>query len=368
MGMDRAPENKIAITVQIAVPRAVGGGTGAGGSGGGGGGRGQDAPPVVVHRVVQHSVTEALRDLETFTSRSVSLMHLKVIVIGRELAEAGFQSHLGILTRNRELRRTTALMVADESAEEILTLQSDLERDPALYLEDLTRRARERTARAPRIDLNRFLLAYDTQAQDPVLPIVTAQRLEPGFQKQPPTKPQLQGTAVFRQAKMVGRLTPEETEIFMLLTGQVERLIESFPSPGYPEHKAVVEISATRRSAAVDISGPVPTITLRLHAEGELREIEQTRLDLTVPDDVAQLERLVSRQLERRTNALVKKTQEEFGADIVGFGNYLRPRFIDWPSWQRYNWSDRYAKANIRVKVDTYLRKVGATFQPERPQ
>ncbi len=87
LGLDQAPgTNRVRLTVQIAVPRALGSGNPSAGS------SDPNTPPAVVESVEAGTITEALRELETFINRRVTFMHLKSIVFGRELAEAGRRS------------------------------------------------------------------------------------------------------------------------------------------------------------------------------------------------------------------------------------------------------------------------------------
>ncbi|HYG60559.1 MAG TPA: Ger(x)C family spore germination C-terminal domain-containing protein, partial [Symbiobacteriaceae bacterium] len=62
-------------------------------------------------------------------------------------------------------------------------------------------------------------------------------------------------------------------------------------------------------------------------------------------------------------NALVGKLQKECACDAVGFGHYMRTRFLDWQSWERYNWPEQFPKAKIEVSVRVFIRRSGMTFQ-----
>lgn len=355
LGLDKGEEGKVAVTVQLAVPRQIAGQQGQSGKAGGG-------APAVTQRFEQPTVSEALRDLETFTSRRISMVHLKVLVIGRELAEAGFYHHLGILTRYREKRRTVMMMIADGTAEEILTLEAAIERDPALYLEDLTRRAYERTARAPRIDLHRFLLAFETLAQEAVVPVVRVRTVRPGMEG-PVQKAQLLGAALFEKARMVGMLTPEETETYMMLTGLMDSFIETVVDPQNPEGKVVAEMTEEQRQVRFTPGHPV-RIEMDVKTEAELREIQAREGAQMTPATLAEIDKALSERLTRKANALVRKLQQEYKVDIVGFGHYVKMRFLDWPSWVSYDWPKQFPNAEIRINVQSYIRRVGMTVQP----
>lgn len=362
LGVDKAAdEGRVLLTVQIALPRAIGGGTHFGGGNG-------STPPAIVESMEGDTITEALRDLETFINRQVTLMHLKAIVFGRELAEDGVDSHIGVLSRNREFRRTILMMVAQGSAQEALTLRPELEKEPSSVLESLARRAAERGSRAPRVNLHDFLLGYEGAAEEPMLPMLRPHRTEPGLEGAGgPVKGQLLGAALFRGVHMVGELSPDETEVLLLLKGRTDRFMESVFSPADEQHQIVADLTAEQRKIAVDVRGPVPLITIFIHTEAEIREVQKLNSDLT-EESLVELERRLSRGLQSKAEALLHRLQSELQADYVGFGHYARMRFHDWRSWEAYKWPDRFPKAKIQVTFDTTIRRVGMTFHPVRNQ
>lgn len=359
IGLDAAEDGHIAVTIAIANPRAVAGQNVVGGGGGG-----ENGVPSLVQRMVQPTVTEALRDLETFTNRRISLVHTKVILFGEELAKQGLDPHLGILTRYRELRRNIRVMLVEGTAEKMLTTRPVLERDPSLFLEDLARRAEERTARAPNTTLHRMLIAFESQAEQAALPVIKPYLMEPGLEQQPTEKARLEGAALFRGGKVVGKLSPDDTETLLMLTGHARTFTETIPAGHDPGPQIAFIIHSERRQIQVDVSGKAPRFLMTVDVEADLRESETSRINLITTEGVEVLENRLSRQLTERGNALVRRLQQEFNADAVGFGKQLRMRFLDWPSWIAYDWPERFAGAQIEVSVKMHLRRVGMTFQP----
>ncbi|HWI53735.1 MAG TPA: Ger(x)C family spore germination protein [Symbiobacteriaceae bacterium] len=361
IGLDKGQGGKIAVTMQLAIPRNIAVSTT--GAGGGGGGS-AEKPPVLVERVEAESIGEALRDLETFTNRRISLMHTLVVVFGRELAEAGIQDHIGILTRFRQFRRGMMVMVAEGTATEILASRPRLEENPAIFLEDLTRRAHEKTARAPRTDLHHFLLPFETYGQESVMPIVRLKTARPGLEHQPDQKPQLEGTAIFRGGTMIGELNPDESEIFLAMTGEARAFLETLPTSEAGNGKIVVEMTIENTRMRVNTVAGRVSVNLSIVTEADLREIQGNVKGIVTDEGLRKLEDRLSRQLTERANKLVRRLQTEFKTDNVGFGNAVRVRFIDWPSWEQYNWPKRFPDTPIQVSIRTMIRRTGMTIQP----
>lgn len=355
LGIDKAADSAVTIIVQIANPRVISGGKGDGGGGG--------QVPAVVHRITQPTVSAALRNLETFNNRRISLVQTRVIIFGRALMEEGTHKHLGVLTRFREFRRNIQVMMADGTAEEILTTRPALERDPAVFLADLSRRANERTARAPQTMLHDFMVAYETLGEAMTLPIISPFTVEPGLEEQPGHQSRLARTALFRGPKLVGELNEEETETFMVIKGKVKALLETVPPPGTPGDKSTFRLTPGSRSVELDTSGKEVSFKIDIELEAEGLETESEDPQLGDPVGLHELEDAMSRRLNSEAARLIRKLQTECGCDALGLGHYLRSRFIDWPSWVKYNWPDRFPKAKIDVSLRVIIRRVGMTFQ-----
>ena len=361
IGLDAADDGKISVTVAIANPRAIAGQNVVGGGSGG-----EMGVPSVVQRMVQPTMTEALRDLETFTNRRISLVHTKVILFGEELARQGLESHLGILTRFRELRRNVRVMMVEGTAQKLLTTRPVLERDPSLFLEDLARRAEERTARAPNVTLHDFLVRLESLAEQAVLPVIKPYVMEPGLEERPNEKSRMEGTAILREDQVVGLLSPDDTEIFLLLTGNARTFTETILEGTGEDHRIAFTMHTEKTKVQLDTTGKVPSFRVQVEVEGDLRESERPRSDLGTPEAVDELEERLSRQITARTNSMVKRMQQEFKSDTLGLGKHVRSRFLDWPSWVAYKWPEKFPTAQIQVEVRVHLRRIGMTFQPVR--
>lgn len=122
IGADRGKENKIKLTVQFPTYKGGAGG-GAMKSGGGGEGGGKEEGVVgstVVESVEAPSLLEGINLLNTFTSRKISLVHLKMVVFSEDFAREGIERYIEPLARFRETRRTMQFVVCRGTAEEFI--------------------------------------------------------------------------------------------------------------------------------------------------------------------------------------------------------------------------------------------------------
>jgi spore germination protein KC len=129
IGVDKGQTNLLKVTMQLAVPSALGGG-----GGGGGGGAGK---PYSIITLEAPTLTSSLNMANNFMSRRLELSHAEVAVFSEELAKSGtIDEYLRGMIRSREFRPTINIAVCKSPAEEYLRgIKPVLDLDPAKYYE-----------------------------------------------------------------------------------------------------------------------------------------------------------------------------------------------------------------------------------------
>lgn len=123
MGLDKA-ESGYRVTMQVVIPSSISSQTAGGTSGGG--------VPVVVSSFTVPTIYESDRQYTLISSRTAYKGHIRVLVIGEELARAGIAEILDVLKRSREPRNDYYVMVAKgTTAEEALKVLTPLDKIPA---------------------------------------------------------------------------------------------------------------------------------------------------------------------------------------------------------------------------------------------
>jgi spore germination protein KC len=61
---------------------------------------------------------------------------------------------------------------------------------------------------------------------------------------------------------------------------------------------------------------------------------------------------------------VIKKAQEEYNSDVIGFGNKVRNSFLTSQEYEDYHWPSKFKDAEINLEVKVVLRRVGVQFQP----
>ncbi|MFZ5648872.1 MAG: Ger(x)C family spore germination protein [Bacillota bacterium] len=373
MGFDKGEKGNITVTFQIANPKVI-----AGMSGGGGGGVGGDSQ----NKPFLFSTTEALSPIAAFNllnaiqSREISLLHTKAFIFSEELAREGLAGYLNPLNRYRETRGTSFVFISRGKARNFMQKnQPLLEVSPSKQYEmiaDLT----NLHGMAPHTQFREFYQHTKSLSIDPTVPLVginetglgTVKRAKPhvlgdylagDFPAAGESKAQIIGTAVFRNDRMVGELTGDESMHMLILQGRLQRSLMVLDDPLKPGNHIGLMLHQSRSPVVkVSFADEVPAINVEVFQEPSIVGIS-SGVNYEEPKIKATLEKLLSDIITQRCNALINRSQNEFRSDIFGFGEYAKRHFLTLDKWQKYNWPENYIYARVNVKTNVKIRRTG---------
>lgn len=368
VGIDKGEKDNTILTLSIANPRAA-----TGNSEGGGGDKTREIVSVEAFGPV------AMLDLlSTTIDRHINLQHTKAYIFSEELAREGLGRWLTPLMRFRETRGTAEVFICRGKARDIVEKSNPfLELSPAKQIE-LIRKMSEAHGFFPITQL--ITLHQDTKSlsKEPTVPLTGIHEGEfettrPGILKggagqylagEVPVagknKVQFIGTAAFRGDKLVGLLDGEETRYYLMLTGDFGFGLIGVKDPLDQSSAIGLRVQQGRKpkyKTRVDDQGNV-SIDVELFLEPEII-VSASANDFERTDLKPLLEEAFSRQTERQCQELIRRTQDELGADIFGFGGKVKREFLTERPWEEYEWLEVYPEIQINVVVHSQIRRTG---------
>lgn len=367
VGVDRAEvdgKKQYRFTVQVVKPGLLAAGEAAAGGGGAGGQK-----PYLVASTMGDTIWEAERNLATQTSRKLFISHTEVVVIGEELAREGIQPVLDFIQRKHDFRLTTRLMVAMAPADTTLMAAAGLEQVTARAISDMADNTR-RASFSFRLTAREAIAMFQSSGTAAVLPRLM--HIPYGHQGPPRGSEglRLNGAAVFKKDKMAGWLSPEETRGWMWVTRRVVSGIVPIPVPGKPgEDRISTEITRATSHIIPSIQDGRLVITVRIYEEGAIGEIPVPGLDPGKPEVVREMERSLAEAIRGEALAALRKAQEEYRADIFGFGDAVHrayPRV--WKEIEKRWHEEIFPNLEVMVEVEARIRRVGMSSKSFIPK
>lgn len=333
------PGCKLMVSRQVAIPGKIPLG---------GGKTVKAGEAVVVFSTGGPNEAESAAKAQSELNRTMSYGHMRVWVISEELARGGMERYMDYVRRLADTRRFTWMVIAEGRADAVIRAKPQLEPVPALYLSDMLDDA-QRNGRLPRSTEIEFDILMSRVGVDPVVPLMRMAG---------PNRPQLAGMAVFRGDRMVGKLSPAETETFLDLRGghlSTEQLQVDWPQGGW----AVLRVFSRQTSRQVRFADGRPEVKIKIALECEVMNIRLGRNGARPDPSVT--EQQASKQVKQRAEALVERLQQELHADILGIGSLLRAQ-TGGQSRTDQEWRRLFEQATFQIETEVRVRRSGLSM------
>lgn len=301
-----------------------------------------------------NSLSEIGQELSALTARQPFYEHLKIIVFSEDLAQKPgvFDSLADVFIRYHEMRRATRVFITGGKASDILEIEPETDKVPAMYIDSLIENSNfniELTDPVKLGDLHAFLLNEDSYAIPHVIPLDS--RIE------------ADGVSVFSgyNNQMVGKLDKEETKGLNLIKRPNKGGVINFE---INDHLMVYSIDQTKSSIKIDATDQNNIdIDIQIETEGDILEMFGSKplLDETYMEE---MEKQINKRIEQLATTTIEKAQNELKVDFFGFSSILRQKhYSTWKDIQD-NWErgdNLFSKSNITVSASTEILSIGAT-------
>lgn len=296
------------------------------------------------------SVFEAIREASTRANRSPYLEHVQVLVIGEDLARQGLNKVLDALFRENEIRKRVLVYVTPATAQEVLAVKPRQEGVNAVYLASLQENSKKTSHFPPRVDLGK-LSRNIHEGGSYLLPRIIPAKEEV----------KLIGAGVFKEDKLIGWLGGFESQGVRLVTGQVKGgSVEAVSTRSVPGKKSldVYEFMELQSTVKPQVQGGQIAFTVQIQTEGRLVE-HQNPADTLDEQHLKDMEKEFARAIEKQARLTIEKMQRDFQADVFNFGRALEERYPQVWEQVKNNWSEVFAAAQVEVKAQVNIRRVG---------
>lgn len=348
VGIDKAEEpGKIEVTLQMVDTTKI--------RPPGGGGGGGEEKPVLNMKKTGLTLFEAIRKFNYESTRRPFFPHCQAVIYGEEIAREGVGKYIDFIDRDPELRRNLYVLVAKGEASKILEGQPPLEYTVGVSINRVLDKYSTTSQIIP-IDLQEFIERLMSKTTAPVAPIVLVNKEK---------NISVTGTAVFKEDKMVGELTPRETRGLLWVLNKAKGGIIAIQLPHANENISI-EVINSQCKIIPEIKDNKLKVTVEIREEGNLGELNSPH-DFANEKGWDNIEKLTAGVIHGEVLAAFKKAQE-FNADIFGFGEAFYRKY---PAvWREIkdDWDKHFANLELTIKVESNIRESGLVFKSSMPR
>jgi spore germination protein KC len=345
VGLDLLEDDKMRLSLQVAVPSQLGQATGPT----------QGGKSTFIVSELGGTTSEAFRHLQEKLPRRIFFSHSRVLIIGEDLARNGVTHILDFYARYQEPRMHSSIIVTKGKAVDILKQEPTLENVSAEEANELIKRKV-----GLMISIRDFLDMLLTEGVEPVAPQFILEPLEVKSDSQTKEKQSINGAAVFKGDKLIGWMDDVETRGILWLRNEMK---EGVITVNIGEERGGGKISTNIIRTESDIVPELKDgkIIIRINTRAELNVLENaSEVNLGDPENIDKLEKEIEKEIKDRIRMTLDKAQGELGSDIFGFGEELYKKYPkEWNNTYKEKWDDEFSELEVIVKPKVFVRRVG---------
>lgn len=294
-------------------------------------------------------------DMASLTSKAPFFGHLQLLVISEDLMSTPnlFANTLDLFVRDKQMRRGINVIVSEGKAKDVLDIQPDNEKLPAIYIDNLLEDSLRKTSLFKPVyvgDIHEYLLTNNSFT---IPKIAVAEN-----------KVEYEGAVVYHgfKNKVVGNLTKKEMVGLNLIStkdmhgGALEFTFE--------ENLITFRIYNAKSKVKINVEDPDHLkINVNIRVEGGIAEVFGMK-HLNHPETLKQIEKIASEKVEKLVDDIIDKAQNELNTEIFGFDDKMREGHYHTWEKMKNNWDqgeNYFAKSDIQVSAKVKIRTAGAT-------
>jgi len=292
------------------------------------------------------TIFEAVRNAKRRVSNKLYFGHSELIIICEEIARnEDLNVVLDFFIRDSECRETINVVVSQEkTARDIIASEGIGHTVITNEILEILEDDKKITSSILSVELYRLFNIMGAEGKELALPAFHI------VQNDGKPTAETNGTAVFKDNKLVGFLSPEESKYFLFIVNEIEGGIFTVASSGqrpdisFEIYNNDTNLSFEYKDEKLKIKIKTTTVVFLGEFMRQFAPLDEKELNA--------LEETAEKELEDKIRNVVKKLQTEFGSDIFGFGNMIYKK--DFRLWRQLkdNWDEHFKSLDLEVEAD----------------
>lgn len=322
-------------------------------------------PKFIVYTAEGKTIQGILRDFVLESPRRLYATHLQLLVISEDLAKDGISDILDWFARDSESRKQFYVLVSENSqSEDILNTLTSLE---TLNSKKITSNIDTDTrflGVAEQTTFENVLATYLNDKQELVLPSIrlkgdsdAGEKNSNIEQSSPKTQIFLSPLAVFKDDKMLGYLTKEESIAMSFIKNKLKSTVIDYKCSDNDYISS--EIISSKTSLQPDISSNKPKVTIKINGKANINEIN-CDWDLENNETILKINKMLEQRIENIINDSIDSISQRFDSDIFGFKDLFYKKDPKYYKTIKDQLTDEnLKKLDVKVEVDMSLPQKG---------
>ncbi|SCW36665.1 germination protein, Ger(x)C family [Paenibacillus tianmuensis] len=345
IGVDSDPETgKFIVYYQIVNPEAVASTKSSG-----------IKSPVYTYKVEGFNIRDLSLKTAEIMPRNLFPDHYQSEIVTERYARQGLQTFLNFFERQYNRRSDLYLFVTDSPLSDVMMTYTPLERLPGRYLRSLIELESETTGRVSKKSRIKDLMENMESSILTVLPVLSISGSKPlsttdRYEQINANKGSfiLNGGAVFRKDRMIGKLPMREMTYYYLLKGENKVLFESLVVNGRE-----VDIQATKTKVRKRLSIGTEGVTWKVDISTNLLIMQNEQRNKLTLENMKEIKEAFNQQVDKKVTdffeSAMRKKWDFFGLEEAI--KYKRGKAWESIRNQRNAWQQTKLRLSVQSKV-----------------
>jgi spore germination protein KC len=319
--------------------------------------------PIYTYRLEASTAASVSDKMFEIIPRRPFFDHYQAMIVTERTAREGMEEVLDYFEKQPDRRATIYLFVTDDPLPDIMKTYIPLERLPGRAVRSIVESESKQSGQASRQSRIKDLVENMESSEITVLPFVslsgkalpTTSRYEQIDANQGSIV--LNGGAIFKQDRMVGKLKPAEMPWFYLLNGQIGVLYQSLTV-----NQDHVDVRATKTSVRKQISMISGNLVQKIDIDAKLHLVENAQDVKLSVRNLDEIKAEFNRQVSEKAYEFYEKAKRNEW-DLLGIEQQIkRKRGKQWEDVKKEN--DIWRQTKLEITVNCTIDTVGNTIDP----
>ncbi|MCM0647860.1 Ger(x)C family spore germination protein [Clostridium swellfunianum] len=303
-----------------------------------------------------NTIFEAIRNLIPRIGKKAYWSHVSIGILGKAVAGEDVGSAIDFFYRDPEARGDMYILISKrETAKEILLTNHNPQELRAIKLRYVMENQKS-SKKFPKTQLREIIENLQSKNKAILVPTIDFRASDDGLVTE------INGSAVLKQDKVVGYLTPEETQYALWAMGKIDGgvlVVQNIIG----DNNITFEIFGNKTKIKTDYIDNNAKIKVDIAADVSIGEVSND-VKFEKEEVKEQIRNEAERYFEDKVQYIIKKMQNECKSDVFSFGKKfeIQNRGI----WKKIKptWSEEFLTAAVEVNVKLEIKGSAMTSRP----
>lgn len=293
-----------------------------------------------------NSIFDTLRKGVTLSDQKLYLSGCKLIILSKEIAQDGVMQLIDFFLRDAEPRITSLFAVSEEeTAAKILNIPLKENEAVSYKIYGMLDKSQSILGHILSVPIYQMYNAITSVSHALTLPNIRLVEIA-----QEP-QPQLFTNAIFKQDKLVGNMNEEENLYYLILKNKIQSGLLLTEIPGKSKTITLEILDCTSKIKPV-INGDNVTMEIKIIMNTALGEDNSQEKYKIKTGELKKIEEAASKTVEKGVMDLISDMQDNYNADVFGFGTKINQDKYEY--WKKIsdNWDSVFPDLKCKITAD----------------